>query len=618
MKKSSILGFLFGYRASEESFSASKTASGVRIFSDKLISGFGSAFAKKIYDNPVSRFFAKLSRSLVYTSVRCYGSLLLSFGIMTLLINLADYYFKQTPSSPLFPLIIGAIALVVSIPLLLVDTPLSEALQSTALTDAIFFEMLCLKRINKPDDNQATMPLLFTVFVGALVAVAGYFIPLGFVMLGIMALVFVALSMSSPEFSFIITVMLIPILPIIPHSSIVLSVLIAISAISFITKVIIGKRSFHLEQYDVLLFFFALFILISGIFNKGFESFSSSVLYCALLLGYPLASNLITNRRLSENVTNAVLVSSVPVAIYGIILYFLVPTRPEWIDPAFSESVTARAYATFGNPNIYAIFLIVTTIFSLVYIFEENGKLLRTIYVFVGLINLTALLLTWTRGAWLALLITLIALLIIKSKSAPKLLLIPIALIPIGLCLLPSGFIQRFASIFSGADSSISSRLSIWRSSLLMLRDNLFIGIGVGEDSFSEEFLLYAEDAVTAPHSHNLFLEIGCQAGIFALLLFLLIIFVRIRHLASYSPLVKRSSLSSISTMTSLSIFALLTFGMTDYIFYNSGLCFMFFVLFGISSACLRTAKKEYDESMGGFGSDNTSDAAVLDIVIPS
>jgi putative inorganic carbon (HCO3(-)) transporter len=601
MKKSSILGFLFGYRDSEESFSSSKTASGIRIFSDKLISGFGSGFAKKFFASPISRFFSKLSKALVYTSLRCYASMLLSFGIMTLLINLSDYYFKNAPTSPLFSLIVGAVSIVLAIPLLLIDTPLSEALQSNSATDTLFFEMLCLRRLNKPDESQLTIPMFLAVLSGVAIAAIGYFLPLWAVLLTLLCAIYVFLSISSPEFSFIITVVLIPVLPLLPHSSIILASLIAISSLSFIGKVLIGKRSFHLEQYDVILFFFAMFILVSGIFNKGFESFTSSVLYGALLLGYPLASNLVTNRRIAENVTNALLVCSVPVAIFGIIVYFLAPAQPEWIDPSFAQSITSRAYSTFANPNVYAVFLIVTSVFSLVYLFEDNKPFIRILYAVCALLNLTAMLLTWTRGAWLALVITAAALLIIKSRSIPKALLIPLALIPVAILLiLPAEFIQRFLSIFGAQDSSVATRLSIWRSSLAMLRDNLFFGVGVGEGSFTEEFLFYAEDGVTAPHSHNLFLEIGCQAGIFALLLFLLLIAVRIRHLASYSPLVKRSSLSSISTMTSLSIFALLTFGMTDYVFYNSGLCFLFFVLFGISSACLRISKKEYDESIGG------------------
>ena len=193
---------------------------------------------------------------------------------------------------------------------------------------------------------------------------------------------------------------------------------------------------------------------------------------------------------------------------------------------------------------------------------------------------------------------------------------IPALILPVLFSFIPTAVIERFLSIFGTGDSSISSRLSIWRSSIDMFLDNLFVGVGIGTGSFSKEFLLFAEDSVTAPHSHNLFLEIGCEAGIFALLLFIFLLLVRIRHRASYAKYVRGSSVDNLSTVTGTAVFGLLVYGMTDYIWYSPVTYTLFWIIFGIGSSALRIAKAEHDELGSALIMESFSDAAQIDIAI--
>jgi O-antigen ligase len=229
------------------------------------------------------------------------------------------------------------------------------------------------------------------------------------------------------------------------------------------------------------------------------------------------------------------------------------------------------------------------------------------------------LLLTFTRGAWIAVVLALLGFILIRSRRAPKLLLVPAAAIPLGLCFIPSQYIDRFLSSFAIIDTSASYRLSIWRSSLRMFKDRIFIGVGVGEKAFNEEFMKYAEEGVMAPHhSHNLFLEIGCQLGIFALVLFVFLLFTRVRHRATYSLYVRESGVSSACTAAGVVTFALLAFGMTDYIWYSSPMSFLFWTVFGLGSATLRIAKADHDERYLSETSDSSAYEAATNIFIDS
>ncbi len=619
MKKSFILDYLFGYDVSQAALEKSKSAGGALSLCDKLISGVGKGYAKHIAKNPVMRFFSALSRAFCYTTLRVYGLALLSFGIMTLLLNFGESYFMGLTEIVPFPLIIGTTFTLVSLLLLLSDTPICDLLSKYELTDFIFFELLCLRRVSAPKNVKGGITPPLALLLGALLGALGFIMPLEILIWGLAAVIFSALSFSSPEFCFMLTISALPLLPLTPHPSVILASICTLNLLSFFFKVLLGKRLYHFEVYDLAQFFLFLFILISGIFNKGIESFEGSLVLIALIGSYFLASNLIVNRRIADNAANLLILSSVPTAIYAIIDYFTSDSlHPEWVDGSFANEITRRAEGTFKNPNIYAVFLIVILVFTLVHMLSEKHPMGRLFYFSVFALNFTAFLLTFTRGAWLAFIIAALILILLSSKKAPKLLLIPLLLIPLALAFIPASFINRLLSAFNLSDSSISSRLSIWRSSVKMFSENIFTGVGIGTESFAEEFLKYSEDTVTAVHSHNLFLEIGCEAGIFALILFIYLLIVRLRHLITYSRYIKSTSLTALTFSAAATVLALIAYGMTDYIFYSPTMCYLFFTIFGFCSATLRISKSEHDENVGITGYLVSSDSASLDISLIS
>ena len=616
--KSKIIDFIFGYEKSDADFKGSRVANAEKRFADKVISGIGATYTKRIVDSAFVKIIGKITGAFARTALNAYGAMLLSFGLLTVLINFASGYFSNFKSTPVIDIIIGGIAVIFAIPLLFFDTPLCEATSKSWFTHSLLHEILCIKKASRSTgDSEGVHPAL-CILLGVLPAISSIFLPVYTVVIPILILVHAVLAVYSPEYSFMITLLSLPFIPLSSHAGIILAAEVGLTTVSFLLKVALGKRMYHFEQYDALLIMLSLFVLLSGIFNKGLNSFASALIMVTLSLGYFLASNLIVNRRLADNAVNMILISSVPTAVYGIIYYFVMPNHPEWIDSSFDGQISSRAASTFGNPNIYAVFLIVVLVFSLIYALDKKRGSARAGYLAVFIINTVLTVLTWTRGAWLALLLSIGAYLILHLKKMPKALLIPLSLIPLGICFIPETVVNRFLSAFNMADSSISVRLSTWRSSLLMLKDNLFIGVGIGEESFREEFLKYAEDAVTSPHSHNLFLEIACQAGIFALLIFCFILLVRIRHIASYRPYISGSSITSPINMTGVCIFALITYGMTDYIFYNSIMYFLFWTVFGIGSACLRISRTEHDENLAHWRHTSMKNASSADIRIES
>ena len=102
----------------------------------------------------------------------------------------------------------------------------------------------------------------------------------------------------------------------------------------------------------------------------------------------------------------------------------------------------------------------------------------------------------------------------------------------------------------------------------------------------------------------------GILAGIFALLLFAALLVVRAMHHSSYLPFTGRSTVGLFSTVTAVAIFALITFGVTDYIFYDRGMYFLFFTVFGMGSSLLRISRNQHDDRLIYYSDMNPSSSA--------
>ena len=195
------------------------------------------------------------------------------------------------------------------------------------------------------------------------------------------------------------------------------------------------------------------------------------------------------------------------------------------------------------------------------------------------------MLLTFARGAWLGL---LFAGLVFLMFLQPRLLLLSPLLLVAMYFVLPETVIQRFTSIGNLGDQSTSYRVYIWMGTLAMLKDYWLCGIGPGDAAFNLVYPRYSYSGVTAPHSHNLFLQIMCDAGVIALVIFVLLLFHFFRDLCaafcrekdSYSRLHQAAVVAGMA--------GFMVQAMTDYSFYNYRVMFLFWVFIALGGLLAR------------------------------
>ena len=576
-------------------------------FWERSLSGSITSRKKKILTSGVVRFFNAFLRFIAYTSTRGFGALFLTFGLLSITIGLGKAYFGIVDYGFSFSVIAGALFAILAIPLILVDKPFCIALQDFSITDYIFFEFFSIKRMHKQSAERG-IPIIAMVIVGIILAGFGVFFRLDRVLAVILAIVVVYLSFVSPEFAFFSIIIVLPLVSAFDEGLLVLGCMIGAAFISFMRKVIFGKRVYSIEQYDIIIAIFLLCILISGIFMKGLESFESSLLFILFVLGYPLASNLIVNRRLADCALGALLISSV---------FTTVKTAIDVIALVSSLGITAlhgfSAQANFASSGVYATYLAVVIIASVYFISVSRHKPIRALYVAVFVLNLICLVLSARVDLVVALLSALIGYAILKRARRVGFLSAIAVFLPLLMLLLPAEIFD-FVMCEVGFAYSRAELILLWERSWAMLIANALTGVGIGSDSFAAEIMNYGQTG--AENASNLFIEIGCEAGVIALFFFLLTMAVRIFHRSTYRIYTTDSQVSALSLTAGAMTIALIAFGLTEYLWADNTMYYLFWCIFGIGSAALRISKREHDDKVMYYGDLMTVDSSVIDVKI--
>lgn len=254
--------------------------------------------------------------------------------------------------------------------------------------------------------------------------------------------------------------------------------------------------------------------------------------------------------------------------------------RSVWTDEDMFSSITFRVYSTLENPNVLGeYFLLVIPLGAAMALTAEGWKRKILYFAACGIIGV-CLVLTYSRGCYLGLLFAAAVFLVLLDRRFLVLGIVAVALSPL---YLPESVLTRFTSIGDMGDTSTSYRVYIWMGTLAMLKDYWFCGVGPGTEAFNMVYPEYAYNAITAPHAHNLYLQIMCDTGICGILVFglLLVAYYRMMFTAIRRERDGKAKIFQIAGVSAVTGF--LVQSMTDYTFYNYRVLLLFWVVLGLS-----------------------------------
>lgn len=352
------------------------------------------------------------------------------------------------------------------------------------------------------------------------------------------------------------------------------------------------------------------YMIMSGIWS-GTHLFSSLIglLWMGCFLFYIESANIINTKDKLKNAIFALNISSGVIGIiatlefatYNLTKYVdgfnftisnpLYYQLNDWVFSLFpfeiiNSQYPSRAAATFDNPLILATFLIITTpfcAFSSVYFkHSKHRKLSRVCFAF----SLLGILCTESRGAYIAIALSIVTLLISSRKIFKKLLPFMFVL-AIGI---PLTIALRYKNNSSGNEflASNNNRLAIWRVCADLFTEHPIIGMGAGTENIHQEII--QRIGINRSHAHNLFLEIATEGGIIGVVLVIAIIVVFAKNLFKLFYL-KNNAYRPYAVLYTSSIIGFITMSLYEHTLQSPKEMMVFFLFLGFAEATLRMAE---------------------------
>lgn len=224
---------------------------------------------------------------------------------------------------------------------------------------------------------------------------------------------------------------------------------------------------------------------------------------------YLVVIQVFRSKRSINRLVNAILVSSIiPLAVGAY----------QYMNNAMNLEVTAsgdfeRVFGTFAHPNSFAFYLVLVLIIAIP-LFIENTVPAKKILLGLLIASCsTMLVLTFTRGAWIGMVVALTVMATIRYKK--MFYWLPVFLI--AMVLLFPQIANRFQDVAPGGQvaGSLAWRLNFWDQGFFnIIKQKPLLGYGIGSFPFFKD-----------ADAHNDYLRLVVEVGIAGLLLYIITLY---------------------------------------------------------------------------------------------
>ncbi|MEK7202882.1 MAG: O-antigen ligase family protein [Patescibacteria group bacterium] len=293
-------------------------------------------------------------------------------------------------------------------------------------------------------------------------------------------------------------------------------------------------------------------------------------IFSLYILGYLIIKTNENLTRLSKIIIFSVIIPS----IFALYQFF---TRTGMSIPF--EGIYNRIFGTFTHPNLFAYYLIIPIALSLfLFSITKTKKIAKIILAIITIFLSILLILTYTRGAWLAFVIIITFISIACFKKYGKFLIIIFLIISFSYFLIEP-INKRINDFIYNPYNSIHWRLNLWKDSLSYVKEKLLFGNGTGT---AEKSILQKRGyrfGSTAPH--NDYLKITLENGLLGLLSYIFLIISLFFKLLKKFQTTKSQNIKLFSlTLLGITV-SLYTLSFADNILRNTALEWSYWILIG-------------------------------------
>ncbi len=356
----------------------------------------------------------------------------------------------------------------------------------------------------------------------------------------------------------------------------------------FIRSVVEGRTGFRTAVINVYFILFMVSVLLALILSI---MPSSSLRFLAFYLTcFMMVLVLVASVRTEKEITQALSLIAAGLTIaglYGVYQYVTgVPVNPAWVDTKLNQGDMSRAYSFFNNPNDFAEVILVFSPFYFALMLNAKKLAGKALYLMMAAPPLLAMLLTKTRGAWVAIALAAAVYVFFQNKKLiPLFILLGAAAVP----LLPNSILLRLRT-FNFYDSSITTRLDIWKTVLPILKDYWFTGLGLGHETLlrvSKNYYIFVSKGAIPSHSHNLFLQLWLETGFPGIAAFIGLMLTTVKRVIRTAAHSANKAIRNILIAGLASLAGMLANGMIEYIWFDRRVMLFFWTSVGLILAAL-------------------------------
>ena len=244
----------------------------------------------------------------------------------------------------------------------------------------------------------------------------------------------------------------------------------------------------------------------------GFSVFLLQVLLYLIIRSY------IKDQAQNFSIIRYLLFTSLIVSTIGIVQYYFASHMPpNWVDQHLYNNIPNRAFSTLYNPNVLGSYLIMVISIAMSGFQSSDKKYGRVVNSVILVAAYLCMLLTFSRGAWLGLAISVL-IIFVFSKEKPYIL--AIMGITFMLAIPQISIIMNRINIgILADDSSNTYRHYLWTLAIKIFKENPVFGTGISTFGFS---LPSHSNAVgyLVSHAHNIYLNVLAETGLLGFIAF--------------------------------------------------------------------------------------------------
>ncbi|MBE6609839.1 MAG: hypothetical protein E7634_04145 [Ruminococcaceae bacterium] len=613
-RRSLTASVLTSYHSASEAFSSS-AISGSRVF------GFFSKLSRKLkrYVQKLVSYavfphaFDRLSSTLLAFKTASYGLVLLFFSLGTALIYLLERLGIFIGNLDIYAPVSAAVILIVAIMLLLNKGSLAHALQESVIGSFVFFTLL---GIDRPSDDTTLSPFgSGACIIGALLSLLTFFVPAHLICVFILFAIYTAVMLKSPETAFISLILVTPFV-----SQGYAVYICSMSIVSYVLKVLCGKRSLKFEFMDLFVFAFLAIMFFGEAFTLGGSGrFYVPILYTA---AYFIAVNILKSSVWFKRTISTVIFSAVVISFYAafVLVFKNIISLP--IDLAPQTDIGNSDVTIFASLSLLGVVVIYSIFFLLSEFLISTSNTRKITMFFIAAFALFFVFSSLSPAAKIATGVSVILFFMFYSKKTAAIFTSIIVVLSLALLFIP-GFYAQIIDLFKAEHY----RADIWNAVIYMLTGSALpesselsgsvftllglTGAGAGNGAFKDIFsVCYPGSSGNITHAHSLFLQLIASYGLIGVIVFLMIVFFIIQNCFSFGRCcINKNVPSRIYNYAGLSaVISLLLCGVGEYIWYNPRVVLIFWIICAISVSAKRSADfndanyfqfgkyKDYDE----------------------